>query len=101
MLRERLAAEGVSSSEAHAYVMRAIYSLHRRVWWDLRLFFGGDPFTAEHELVTDLLAARTWKDVYTALQYYRFSPQSHRALFMRPRSRRVKRFVASIMGPQG
>lgn len=97
-LCEYLAAEGVPVAEIPTRVLRGIYPMHQRWWWSLRPFFGREPFTAEHELVADLLAARTLQEVDTALHYYHFSPPEHRALFMRPRARRVYRFVRRFLG---
>lgn len=92
-LCEYLAAAGVPIAEIPIRVLRGIYPMHQQWWWSLRLFFGREPFTAEHEFVADLLASRSLQEVETALHYYHFTPREHRALFMRPRARRVYRFV--------
>lgn len=102
---EMLTSSGVPERDVIQGIEAGIFPWHARLLNNIRLLFGGNPFTPEMAFVQELAHCSTGREIDEALFAYHVNPERRnrrvlRWLGLSPRTHRVFRFYRGLKAPR-
>lgn len=106
-IRDALLSLGVPEKDVIQHLYSEIFPWRGRLITSIRLFFGGDPFTAEFSLVRDIAHCSSSNEIDDAFFDYRTDPSRRnrgilaRILGLTPRKSRTKELYRKLKSSRG